>query len=324
MNEEMLIERLQHDVDHLLDGHTLSDTTSFGNEYHQMIETARLLVHHDMSSESQIQKTLRRELLVRISNQRREWSFKEKGNYPMKTRSKLLAFVGVLATILLTAAALPPVRAFAQEIINQMGPFVVIAQDIPFDVTPADFTPTPLPGGPTGRPTTHSQAPTDGSGYTSNEPTPVSPDPNVQIITGEEALARFNFKMLTPSYVPEGFTLINAPNNNVVFVGPGYINSSMVYTTVDDAYLGIGQSTFDQKDKIPFYVGEVDVTQIKVRGKEAIFVKNAMMMTVLDANGQNITLPVNYLMWEEDGLFFMMQTSKLTQDEVIKIAESLK
>lgn len=192
-----------------------------------------------------------------------------------------------------------------------VGPFVVIPQDPqPIPPTPVDFNPTPV------------QNPENGSGYASNEPTPVPPDPNVRILTAKEALDQFNFKMLTPTYIPEGFTLIDMPNNNVVFVESGFIGSSMAYSTVDGADLQIDQSKSNLQHQIPFYVGEVEVTQIKVRGKDAVFVKNAIMGIWADANGQAI--PVNYLMWEEDGYFFMMTASKLTQDELVKTAESLK
>lgn len=194
--------------------------------------------------------------------------------------------------------------------LEKVGPFVVIPQDLPPNPSSADFNPTPV------------QNPENGSGYASNEPTPVSPGTNVRILTAKEALDLLNFKMLTPTYIPEGFTLIDAPNNNVVFVGPGYVGSSMAYITVEGADLQIAQSTFNQQDQIPFYVGEVYVTQIKVRGKDTVFVKDAIMGVWVDANGQDI--PVSYLMWEEDGFFFMMQASKLTQDEMVKIAESLK
>lgn len=206
----------------------------------------------------------------------------------------------------------------------KVGPFIVIPQNLPQNPpTPAGFNPTPLSGSATNQ----SSAVVDltqnpGNGFASNEPTPVPPDSNVGIITAEEALRQFNFEVLTPTYVPEGFTLINAPNNNVVFVEPEYISSSMAYISVDGADLEIDQYTFNQLDQIPFYVGEVNVTQIKVRGKDAVFVKDAIMGVWVDANGKDI--PVSYIMWEEDGLFFMMQASKLTQAEMIKIAESLE
>jgi len=315
MNEKFLIEQLEHDVDHLLDGRTPSDTERLGKEYRQLVETAQLLARHDLSTESRIQKTLRQKLLLRISNQRKEWSPKEKGNRLMKTRTKNFIYAGVIAIILLMAAALPPVQALAQEILNHVGPFVVIPQKLPLETPAANFNPTPISGDPT-------QAPENGSGYASNGPTPIPPDPNVRILTAKEALDQFGFKVLTPVYLPEGFTLIDAPNNNVVFVGPGYINSSMAYTTVDGADLQIAQSTFNQQDQIPFHVGDVNVTQIKVRGKDAVFVKDAIMGIWVDENGQDI--PVSYLMWEEDDLFFMIQASKLPQDEMVKIAEALK
>ena len=210
--------------------------------------------------------------------------------------------------------------------LKKVGPFVVIPQALPPNpIIPAGSDSTPISDSAANQASEvvdPTQNPENGSGYASDGPTPVPPDPNVRILTAKEALDQFNFKVLTPTYIPEDFTLIDAPNNNVVFVGPDYVSSSMAYTSVDSADLQISQFTFNPQDQIPFYVGEVNVTQIKVRGKDAVFVKDAIMGVWVDANGQDI--PVSYLMWEEDGLCFMLQASKLAQDEMVKIAGELK
>ena len=314
MNEKVLIEQLQRDVDHLLDGHALPESVEPDNEYHELVETARLLAHHDMSNESRIRKVLRKELLVRISDERKDWSSKKTGTALVKTPLKLLTYIGAVVIILFVTAALPPVQAVAREILKKVGPFVVITEKLP--PTPqAVFPPTPIARQPI-EATDSTQSP----GYASNTPTLVPPDPNVRAMTPEEAFAQFNFRVLIPAYIPDGLTIVNAPD--FVFAGPDYINSDMVYAAANDAYLSIGQSTFDPREKIPFYVGDVDVTQLEVRGRDAIFVKDAITGVLVDANGKDI--PVSYLMWEEDDLFFMIQTTTLTQAEVVKVAESMQ
>jgi hypothetical protein len=52
--------------------------------------------------------------------------------------------------------------------------------------------------------------------------------------------------------------------------------------------------------------------------------EGGLPMTVLDENGNNVDIPLNCLMWEEGGHFFMMTASELTQAEMLKIAEGLK
>lgn len=321
MDKVAFAKRLEKDIDRLLEGHSLPNNLNLEDDYRKDLDVARLLAQQDVSHESRIQKTLKKYLLTRISEQD-AWDSKEKGKYLMKTRLKPFAYVGVIAAILMVTAAFPPVRALTQEILSRVGPFVVVPQDLPPN-PPLGFNPTPISGSVTSQPTEvvgSNQNP--GNKYALNGATPVPTDPNVRIITAKEALDQFNFKVLMPTYIPEGFTLIDALNNNVVFVGNGYINSSMAYTTVGGADLQITQSTFNQQNQIPFHVGDVDVTQIKVRGKDAVFVKDAIMGVWVDANGNAI--PVNYLMWEEDGLFFMIQASMLTQSEMITVAESLK
>jgi hypothetical protein len=98
----------------------------------------------------------------------------------------------------------------------------------------------------------------------------------------------------------------------------------MVYTTADGAYLGILQSTFDQQEQLPFSVGDATVTELTVRGQQAIFIEDAMLMKVQDKNGQNVNLPVDYLMWEENGQFFSIDATGLTREEMLRIAGSLK
>ncbi|MBL8076707.1 MAG: DUF4367 domain-containing protein [Anaerolineales bacterium] len=323
MDKVAFAKRLEKDIDRLLEGHSLPNNLNLEDDYRKDLDVARLLAQQDVSHESRIQKTLRENLITHIS-EKGAWDSNEKEKYHMNKPLKLFAYTGAIVAILVIIVTLPPVRVLAQDILNKVGPFNVIPQNLPQNPpTPAGFNPTPLPGSVTNQ----SSAVVDltqnpGNGYASNEPTPVPPDPDVRIITAEEALEQFNFKALTPTYVPEGFTLINAPNNNIIFIGAEYISSSMAYTSVDGADLQIDQHTFNQQGQIPFNVGEVDVTQIKVRGKDAVFVKDAIMGVWVDANGKDI--PVSYLMWEEDGFFFMMTASKLNQDEMVKIAESLK
>jgi len=331
MNEKMLLERLEQDIDRLLDGHSLPNDADLDDEYHQAMEAARLLSQHDLSGESQIRKALRQELLVRISDRRKVWSPKEKGTYTMKPRNKLLVLVETLVVILGVVISISPVRAFAQELLRQVGPLIIVSQpEIPLEELPADFKPTPVPdSGRPNEPLPESTSHTLNFGKNSNgqeafsgQPTPVPVDPRLQSITPQEALTRLNFRVLMPTYIPNGYALIVPPN--FVQVQPDRIVSSMVYITDDDAYLSIAQSTFDEQGKVPFSIGDAEATEITVRGQKAILVKDAMRMTVQDANGQNITLPVDYLMWEEDGFFFMMDATELTQEEMIKVAESLE
>jgi hypothetical protein len=321
MNEKILAKQLEHDIDRLLDGHALPDHAELGHEYQQALETARLLARHDVSHESRIRKSLKRQLLNRIHDRREEWSPQEKGKNIMKPHTKLFIRMGMIAAVFAALIALPPVRAFAQDLLKQVGPLIIVSQtEVPWSPPPAGFNPTPVPGGSV----IDTPQPGQGSGQDtpSNGPTPAPADPNVRSITPEEAFAQRGFKVLMPAYIPNGYTLGVAPN--FVHIQAERIASSMVYTTTDNAYLSIAQSTFNEQEKLPFSVGDARVSELTIREQKAIFIEDALLMTVQDANGQNIDLPVDYLMWEENGQFFIIDATRLSQQEMIRIAESLK
>lgn len=320
MNEKSLAEQLEQDIDRLLDGHALADQPGLGREYSRALEAARLLAYQDKSHESSIRKSLKRELLIRIYDRRKEWSPQEKGNYTMKPHTKLFVRLGMIAAVLSALIAFPPVRALAQDILKQIGPLVIVSQpEAPWEAPPADFNPTPVPGAGG---TIPAQVVSTAGADPSNGPTPVPTDANLRSMTPEEAFAQLDFSVLMPAYLPNGYALSIQPN--FVHVRAEQISSSMVYTTADDAYLSIAQSTFDTQEKFPFSIGNAAVIELSVRGQKALFIEDAMMMTVQDANGQNVNIPVDYLMWEENGQFFVINATELTQEEMIKVAGSLK
>lgn len=239
----------------------------------------------------------------------------------MKPRTKLFMRLGVIAAVLATLMALPPVRAFAQNILKQIGPLVIVSQpEVPWELPPADFNPTPVPGGPI----IATDQPDDVSDFDAplNGPTPVPTNAGMRSITPEEALAQLGFKVLKPDYIPNGYIISVAPD--FVQVHTRQIASSIVYTTADDAYLSIAQSTFDTQEKFPFSIGDARVIELTIRGQQALFIEDAMQMTIKDENGQNVNLPVDYLLWEENGQFLVINATELTQEEMVKVAESLK
>lgn len=322
MNEKMLAERLERDIERLLDGRALPDDSTRDADYQQALEAAQMLAQHDMSPESRVRKSLRQNLLQRISTQRKVWSPREKGAYPMKPRTKSFVFVGILTAFLLTAMTLPPVRAFAQDLLKEIGPYIIVSEtEVPWEEPPADFNPTPIPGGD-GEPSEMIAATADPNVDPSSGPTPIPSNPNAQTLTPQEALTQLGFKALLPSYIPDGYALIVDPK--FVHAVGDRISSSMVYTTSEDAYLQIAQTTFDDTSRFAFYVDDEKVIELIIRGQEGLFMEGGLPMTVLDENGNNVDIPLNCLMWEEGGHFFMMTASELTQAEMLKIAEGLK
>jgi hypothetical protein len=316
MNEKQIADQLNQDVQRMLDG-LPPRTAAEEGETGQILEMARMLASSDMSRQSRVRNSLRQTLLNRSASgqDRRVGSpFAEKGIHMMKTNATLskIAFTVLAAALLVfVAGSIAPVRAFTQQIWQQIGPVIITNQQPPNVPEPAGGpTPTRLPDTPAAA---------------SASPTMVPEDSNVVFLTSEQAREQADFILLEPGLLPSGYWLA-APPQIAMHKGVR-ITASQVYTTdstaFDGPYLSILQSTFQPEDTYEFQIGDANVSQVQVRGQAAVFVEDGLQMTVRAEDGSNTNLPVDTLLWEEDGLYFMINATRLSLDELIQIAESL-
>lgn len=334
MDEKEIADRINQNIDALLDGRSLANQSEPG-EYNEMMQVARRLARTDMSRQSRVRAALKRSLLSRLPEQnlRGAWSplpDKEKNTMQPKTRAFVFALTA-LVVLILAAAATPPGRAFAQDIWQRVGPLIIVNKPVYVEETEQyGATPTPLPG--TGGVPLPTPRPGEGTGQdvlapdAHASPTPLPLTNTFEPLSNENALEKYGFQVLEPGYLPEQYALMT--EHQVNRTQDGSLVSIYVYSTdsaaFDGHYLSIQQSTFEDKAPIEFKVGDAKVSQVTLRGITATFIEDAQLMTVRDEAGNNVTLPVDYLMWEEAGSFFVIDATQLTREEMIHIAESLQ
>lgn len=304
MNEKEQAKCLQSDLDRLLAQKTSPANLPTGDEYQQLLDTARQIASNDMSGQSRIRQSLRQRLtrpnaaLERWSTQRLSGDHTMKQTLPL--RAALIALTLIVAFGLV--GAIPSVQAFAQSLLQQIGPVVI-----------------------TDNPTAAEQyAQVGEAADPSASPTPLPAVGNeVQTLSRTEAREQYGFDALEPGYLPQGYEPVDEPQ---LFRQPsGSMVSHRSYTSDGtDVYLSIQQSTYREEDTQQFAVGDAKVSEVTVRGQKGTWIEQANVMTVGDGKGGNRILPVNYLMWEEDGSFFVIDSSSLGLDEILQIAESLK
>jgi hypothetical protein len=330
--------RIDNDIAALLSDYSRLPEEAPG-EYQEILQIAQSLALNDMSRQSHERAALRKRLLSRIpaQTQGEAWSPNQnKGNQTMHPKFRTLIFTVIsTVTLILVLATTPTMQTFAQDLWQRVGPFIIVnkfAQTQEAVLTGA--TPTPIPGGgnisaqmpvPMATP-----LPVEGSGQevlapdASASPTPLPWTNEVEPIDNQIAEEKYGFQVLEPGYLPDAYSLIEHQVNRTQ---DDSLVSIYVYTTTSTAfdapYLSIQQSTFEDKAPIEFMVGDANVSQVEVRGTTGTYIEDARLMTVRDEAGNNITLPVNYLMWEEGSNFFVIDTTQLAQNEMIRIAESL-
>lgn len=336
MNEKEIADRINRDIDALLEGRSLTNQGEPG-EYSELMQVVRQMAHIDMSRQSRVRAALKRKLLSHLPDQnlRGTWSPQpDKGKNTMQSKTRAFVFaLTALVVLILAAAATPPGRAFAQDIWQRVGPLVIVNKPVYVQET-AQYgaTPTPLPGAEgvlVPMPTPH---PGEGTGQevlapdANASPTPLPLTTNFEPLDNQMAFEKYGFQVLEPGYLPEQYALIT--EHQVNRTQDGNLVSIYVYSTAsiafDAPYLSIQQSTYEDKAPMEFMVGDAKVSQVTVRGVTAVFIEDAHLMTVRDEAGNNVTLPVDYLMWEEDGSFFVIDATQLSQEEMIQIAESLQ
>lgn len=215
----------------------------------------------------------------------------------------------VLVVVALVAGVLlfyPPARAWAQGILARFGPFVFTnAPTLPELALTQTPEPPPTPEA------TSAQA-SGGRQYVS---------------TVEEARRLASFGVLSPAYVPEGYSLQNLDvwlngDGGTLEVTTNYISGRELLMIRQIAYTpppGAGEAVFP--------VGDAPVVEVMVRGQKGVWVEKAKLGQHTNEDGTVQLTEWSMLMWQEqreDGNFlFWFYTSALPQYEVLKIAESL-
>jgi len=203
-----------------------------------------------------------------------------------------LALAGGLSTLLLLAllALSPAARAFAGDLVRQIGAFTVA----PFEAMPAATV------APTAEPPAASDA--------------------ASAATGAEASALAGFAVRQPSWLPDGYQ----PDGDWAIVPQGQgVNAVRQYLAGQgEHFLILNQYRYGSGDSYEQTYGDNEsVSDVQVRGQQALAISGRLMDHPHD--GETGLVPTNWLMWEEGGINYTLFADDLTIDDLLRIAETL-
>jgi len=223
----------------------------------------------------------------------------ERISAPMPKRNvtlrRLALGVGAAAVLLaLTLLVSPAKRAYAQDVLRQIGLYQLVPGERP-----------PRPNAPAGLPDPTS--------------TPASGNP-ARITTVEEAAAAAGFAAYVPAYLPAGCTFQEASvmkyiNEQFRLEGIGiYIH----YACGED-FIEVLQAVMYETQPRLSYTGETEIQDVTVNGRPGVWMIDIHHDLPDDPFGGRL----DELWWEQDGFYLAVQTTAFPLEEILRIAESL-
>ena len=313
MDERDWADRFSRDVEGLLNKAGRADAEPTPTEYRQALDVACTLAATDWSGESQVRAALRRKLLNRIDARegRKDTVMKIYPHHELRRR--LLIGLGSASALLLVMMFLYPggPTVFAQGIGNGAKLIVLGAYSTAQKIE-AQVMGKPLPDNEWHISIFPGYG-EGGNGLPGTNPTVRS------VVDLKEAQKIASFQIRTPGYLPEGYSLREvklAP----IWTGPG----ALLFPSAPSVYLFYGGSGSDivvvQKPVGP-QPGSPPGTEM---GTSVGFMTNGTLEEV-DLNGRKAAWADNrLLMWEADGISYLVGGPKLSLDEATRIAKSLK
>jgi hypothetical protein len=140
-----------------------------------------------------------------------------------------------------------------------------------------------------------------------------------------EARKLAGFDILSPSYVPSGYTL----QRYTVLVGkdtPAQEVSSEYISSDYKQLFYLRQIPYSAKDTnniLEFPIGKARVTTVKVRDQQGVWVEGTNQGAHQTETGEEVLVPWNMLLWVEGDYFFWLYSSELPLEENLKVAQSL-
>ena len=220
-------------------------------------------------------------------------------NRPMNNQTKSIslgrmALSAAAVGILLVAALLiyPPTRVEAFNLLRQIGVFTITTE-------------APITVQPTARPPDAAQAPAAAQ-------------------SAAEASQLAGFSVLAPQGLPDGYAFVEPLS--IVPVGSGKTVVSTYLNPTQEAFILINQSQFQGGDSYSDYVsGQETVQDVEVRGHPGVWITGRMMTSPVagQPNGEKLRAS-NWLRWEENGIVYLVASDRLSLEEVLQLAQSLK
>ncbi len=310
-SETKWAEQFDRDVEVLLLSENLPglELSDLPLDYQEGLEVARALRGARVAHLSRVRTSLRQQLTR--SGARWGWWLinRNQGVHPMKTRlSKLSPFrqaglaLATLALFISLSLTIQPVRALASQILGQVGFF---------NLTNEEAIPTEWIGQK------------NFNSIAEATLTPVSVQ-SLQRLSVQAAEQQVGFAVYAPSFLPTCYTL----NDRIVLLDqdePGVLTAyhcpgSSVY---EDAFLHLSQNRVLDEPRMDFAIGDAHPVEVIVREQQGVWIYQAPIGVQTNPEGETELMPVNILMWEEEGFLFQLRSNKLSEDDLLRVAESL-
>lgn len=304
-------DRFDRDVQTLLEGGVAysEHLSSSPRDYREALAIAQTLHNVEVTHLSRVRTSLRQKL-----TQHGKQTVHSESVHPgartlqgwfqeLSSGRQIAAVFAVLALILSLSFILPPVRALAGQVLDQIGLFTFTNEA----AIPQEWI---------------GQENFNAAGGATATPQPVQ---SGAILSEQEAEEQAGFDLVTPGYLPQCFSLNgrnlsgeqDAPTIWTAYHCPGE-------TVYEDVFLYIDQTRLKDRSTTDFAIGDAQPVEVTVRGQKGLWIERAPIGVQSNREGKTELMPVNLLLWEEDGFFFQMRSNRLTGEEMLAVAESLE
>ncbi|MEQ8674505.1 MAG: DUF4367 domain-containing protein [Aggregatilineales bacterium] len=286
--------RFNHRIDALIQGES---PLPINDNDKELLEIAKQLAQTDLSAESKRLVSIRQDILSGSTTPIHNRHLSKNNRFRL-----VYASVASIVLFMLIVLTVPPLRHLAQDIIGRFGNLIITDAPTQYELA-RNGTPTSTP-----RP----------------RPTGTPPGESFISLTYNEIDALLDFPIYIPQYIPDGFNFCcyggnffgETPNHALAFYSrqAGY----------HDDMLNIRQQLPDESsDLIEFAVGDAVIEEVAVNGNAGLWVGEALVGQRWTPSGEQSYVTYNFLYWEQDGYVFSIQSDVLSQEEILRIAESM-
>ena len=221
---------------------------------------------------------------------------------PIFTRQRVgYAFASLLVLFTLTFTVSPSARAYAADVLHQIGLLTFSSR-------------------PVGEPVVIAPPTADQIASASATATPIVP-PDQAATPLDIAQARAGFAPYLPTYLPEGYQA--AEINALEYIDDWYVGYGMgifaTYLAPNGGYLAIQTTRFDQQRAQDIPLGDYPTAEVMVNGQTGVWIEGLPL-----TSSHTASTTINMLVWNENGMMLAIQTDRLPLEEVLAIAASLR
>lgn len=310
MNDKEMIRQFNEDLDKI-QNHQAIVIDGLTKDYAQALRIASQFSAFSSAALSHERLNIKQHMLEAASSQSRKRQ--------VSPRLSFVSALGICLLLMVFSLTIPPVRTFAQNIIQSIGNFFFVDQ--PTDAE--KYVATMQSGKPTATPNPTLVAKITPQFYES------------ALLTAAEASEKAGFPVYTIGYLPDGFTI---SNRDILFTGQTITSDTSYRVELDpplhdglqlSAIIALGQTlTSGNTDPWITGTGDIPVIEITVRGVKGAWIEQIPINPFQNEEGEWDYARWNQLIWSENGFTFVLQTNlpadMLTLDELINIAESIK